>query len=100
MSAGLLLKVVEVAGTVLGTLAFALVTYWKMRERKLIKEKGLADNPERCGQHEARLNALEERIGREMDLNHEAHEKIFEELKALSVDIARLSRNGNGGGAK
>lgn len=98
MNAGLLLKIAEVVGTVLGALAFALVTYWKMRERKLIKEKGLADNPERCGQHEARLNALEDRIGREMDLNHEAHEKIFDQLKALSVEIARLSRHG--GGAK
>lgn len=93
MNAGILLKIAEVVGTVLGASAFALITYWKMREKRLLKEKGLADNPERCGKHEARLQALEDR----MDENHEDHLRFLDQLQKLSVEIARLSRNGNGG---
>jgi uncharacterized protein (DUF39 family) len=94
MTAGTVLKIIEIAGTALGVIAFALVTYWRLKEKRHEERLDLADNPVRCGEHKARLESLEAR----MDENHEEHVRIFAQLQALSVEIAKLSRNG--GGAK
>jgi len=67
------LKIAEVIGIILGTLAFALLTYWKAKERALSKEKGLDANPERCEQHSVRLSVIEQRL--------ERIEKDIEEIK-------------------
>lgn len=97
MNAAALLKIAEYAGTALGVIAFALVTYWRLREKRLAKEHGLEANPERCTQHELRLGYIEERIEREFEENRQAHEKMLDQIGVLRVEIARLSRNGNGG---
>ena len=64
MNLALILKIAEVIGLILGTLAFALLTYWKAKERALTKDKGLEANPERCEQHAIRLAVIEERLER------------------------------------
>jgi len=58
MNLALALKVAEVIGLILGTLAFALLTYWKAKERALTKNKGLEANPERCEKHENSINDI------------------------------------------
>lgn len=62
MTLSSLIKVAEIVGIVLGAAAFALVTYWKMKDKALTKERGLMDNPERCKDHEDRLRAIEGRL--------------------------------------
>jgi ERCC4-related helicase len=94
MNLSVLLKIAEYAGTALGVLAFALVTYWRMREKKMERERGLDSNPERCGQHEARLDKIEDRLREECDSNRDDHARIFTQLQAMAVEIAKLSRNG------
>ncbi len=57
------LNIVEVANA-LATLVLVAVLAWaKLRERKLSRDKGLLDNPERCRDHEDRLRDIEEGIG-------------------------------------
>lgn len=58
MNIALILKIAEIIGTVLGTLAFALMTYWRAKERIFIKSRGLEDNPLRCDQHETSINNI------------------------------------------
>jgi hypothetical protein len=55
-----ILKVAEILGILLGATAFALVTYWRLREKTLAREHGMSDNPERCKDHEDRLRRIEE----------------------------------------
>jgi len=64
MNLALALKVAEVIGILLGAIAFALITYWRMKERALSKEKGLDANPERCEQHSIKLAVIEGRLER------------------------------------
>lgn len=92
MNISLILKIAEIVGTALGVLAFALVTYWRMKEKRLEERMGLIENPERCGEHAARLRALEER----MDDNHEEHVRMLDQISRLAVEVARISRNGGG----
>lgn len=59
MNLALALKIAEIIGILLGTIAFALVTYWRLKEKVLSKEHGMLDNPERCRDHEERLRKIE-----------------------------------------
>ena len=54
-----ILEAAKMLGILLGAVAFALVTYWRLREKTLAKEHGLGDNPERCKDHENRLRDME-----------------------------------------
>lgn len=91
--------VVEIAktiGAVVGLATGIFVTYWQIRQRTKAKELGLPDNPERCGKHEEAIGTLKgvvEKLERE---NDQDHDRIFTELGLISVEIAKLSRNGSG----
>jgi hypothetical protein len=54
-----ILKAAEILGILMGAAAFALVTYWRLREKALAARHGLGDNPERCKDHENRLRDME-----------------------------------------
>ena len=91
-----ILKVAEILGILLGATAFALVTYWKLKERVKEKEHGLETNPERCGRHEERLDQLE-KITEEMDRhNRMDHKEMFASVAALAIEVTKIVRNGSG----
>ncbi|MCJ7828619.1 MAG: hypothetical protein MUP81_02630 [Dehalococcoidia bacterium] len=64
MNLPLVLEIAKIIGILLGTIAFALTAYWKMKEKALTRDKGLDANPERCEQHAIRLAVIEERLER------------------------------------
>ena len=94
MSLAVIVKIAEVVGITLGTIAFALMTYWKLKERAIMKEHGLEDNPERCGRHEEQLKSLSGRIDKLEENNREDHQQIFRQIGDLAVEIAKVSRGG------
>ncbi len=94
MNAALLLKVAEVVGTVLGAVAFALMTYWRLRDKRMRRELHIGDNPTECGAHAARLEDLEKDVEDLVKTNREDHRIIYGKLEALGNEIVRLGRNG------
>jgi hypothetical protein len=81
MDIALILKIAEVIGTVLGITAFALVTYWRLKERALVKEHNLLGNPERCKDHDDRLRDLEK-----------ACVGLCKDIENIKEDIAEIKR--------
>ena len=99
----MLLKIAEIAGTVLGTIAFGLLSYWKLRDKRMRRELQISDNPTLCGDHAKRIaeigrdvENIKEDIRELTDRNREDHQRIFDKLERLELDITRLSRNGGG----
>jgi hypothetical protein len=58
MNLPLALKIAEVVGILLGATAFALVNYWRMKEKAFTRARGLDENPVRCDQHEQAINSI------------------------------------------
>jgi len=58
MNLALALKVAEVIGILLGTIAFALMTYSRLKEKAFTRARGLDENPLRCDQHERSINEI------------------------------------------
>ena len=58
MNLALVLEIAKIVGILLGTIAFALTAYWKMKEKALTRDKGLDANPERCEKHENAINDI------------------------------------------
>ena len=76
MSLAALVKIAETVGIILGAIGFALVTYWKLKEKAFTRVQGLSDNPERCKDHEDRLRDIEKDIG-----------EIKGDIKAIKVKM-------------
>jgi hypothetical protein len=91
------LEIAKIVGAIVGVIAAALVAYWKLKDKRIAKDLGLQDNPERCGRHEADIKTLKERFDRFDTKNDEDHGEMFRQLGAMSVEIAKLGRNGGGG---
>lgn len=91
MNGPLVLELAKIIGAIVGFAAGVLVTYWRIRERRITREFGLAENPERCGDHAARLRALEGWIEKLERDNREDHNKIVGQIGALGIEIAKLS---------
>jgi hypothetical protein len=53
------LSLVEIANALATLVLVAILAWAKVRERKLSRERGLLENPERCADHEDRLRAIE-----------------------------------------
>jgi hypothetical protein len=85
-----ILNIAKAIGGLLGTLAFAFWTYGKLRERAMMKRYNIKANPTRCGEMIARVEALEKAL----EHNREDHGKLFQQIGALAVEIARIGRNG------
>ena len=77
MNIAVAIKIAEIIGIALGIMAFALVTYWKLRERSLARERGLDENPQRCEQHQTAIAVIEERL----DTIEEDIKEIKDKLK-------------------
>lgn len=92
------LEIAKTIGALVGLLTGVFVTYWQIRQRTMSRDLKLADNPERCGQHEEAIATLKAAVKAECDANREDHRQIFAQLGLMSVEIAKLGRNG--GGAK
>ena len=97
MNGPLLLELAKIIGAIVGLVAGALVTYWRFNERRRTKELNLDENPERCGKHEIRLDALERRMGSLEEHNREDHNKLFNQIGAVGNALARLGGRFNGG---
>jgi hypothetical protein len=63
----------------------------------MTKQLDLADNPERCGQHEEAISTLKARVEKLDESNDKAHDEMFRQLGAMCVEIAKIGRNGGGG---
>jgi hypothetical protein len=94
MNLSLAIKIAETIGILLGIAAFALITYWKLKERVKEKEHGLESNPERCGRHEVRLDNIEKDVGEMDKQNRIDHKELFSSIAALSIEITKIVRNG------
>lgn len=58
MNLPLVLEIAKIIGILLGTIAFALTAYWKMKEKAFTRARGLDENPLRCDQHEKAINSI------------------------------------------
>ena len=52
-------SLVEIANALVTLVLIAVIAWAKYREKKISAEAELADNPERCKDHETRLRAIE-----------------------------------------
>jgi hypothetical protein len=91
------LEIAKIAGAIVGIIAAALVAYWKFKDKRQAKDLGLPDNPERCGRHEEAIKTLKDDMKTYCDENREDHRQIFAQVGAMSIEIAKLGRNGGGG---
>jgi hypothetical protein len=91
------LEIAKIAGAIVGIIAAALVAYWKFKDKRQAKDLGIDENPKRCGQHEEAIDTLKKEMGRFCDENREDHRQIFAQVGAMSIEIAKLGRNGGGG---
>ena len=89
-----LLELAKCIGIILGIAAFAWVTYRDKRERAMAKKHKMSPNPTRCGEMAARVEALEKDIDTLGKNNREDHGKLFQQIGALAVEVARIGRNG------
>lgn len=85
-------QILTAIGGAIGAISAALVTYWKLRDKKLAKDKGLADNPERCGQHEEAIAGLKDRMDDMERTNREDHRELTRQISALAIDVAGIGR--------
>jgi len=94
MHPAVLVEILKIAGAILGVASAAFITAWQIRQRTKTKELKLADNPERCGQHEEAITTLKARVETLDERNDKDHGEMFRQLGAMSVEIAKLGRNG------
>lgn len=93
-------KIAESFGSLCGFVLAVYYTYWRIRQNRIASDKGLEDNPERCGRHEEAIKQLRSDMDDYYDENREEHRTMSVQLGALSLEIAKLSRNGHGGEKK
>ena len=93
----LALEIAKIVGAIVGLVTGALVAYWKIRDKRIAKAFSLEDNPERCGRHEEAIKTLKDRVEKLDEGNDKDHGEMFRQLGAMSVEIAKLGRNGGGG---
>jgi hypothetical protein len=97
-------QILKYGGSGAGLLALFFIARWqyktaqaKEREDKYTAERGLAPNPERCGQHEARLDAMERDFAALRLEYREGHDRVLESLSDLkakvAVCVAKLNRS-------
>jgi hypothetical protein len=98
MHPAVLVEALKIVGASLGLASAVFITLWQINQRTKTREMKLADNPERCGQHEEAISTLKARVEKLDESNDNAHDEMFRQLGAMSVEIAKLGRNG--GGAK
>jgi hypothetical protein len=91
------LEIAKTIGALVGLLTGVFVTYWQIRQRTMSRDLKLADNPERCGQHEEAIATLKARFETLDERNEKDHGEMFRQLGLMSVEIAKLGRNGGGG---
>jgi hypothetical protein len=87
-------EIAKLVGAIVGLCSGIFITYWQIRQRTLSREMKLEDNPERCGRHDEAIQQLKAAVRKECDDNREDHRVMFNQLGALSLEIAKLSRNG------
>lgn len=87
-------EIAKLVGAVVGLCSGIFITYWQIRQRTISKSLNLEDNPERCGRHEEAIAQLKIAVKQECDENRDEHRLLFNQLGALSLEIAKLSRNG------
>jgi hypothetical protein len=92
MDATAILEIAKVAGTILGTAAFGIWTYSKLREKALSRKYGLKPNPTRCGEMIARVEGLEKRSEKLEENNREDHGRIFQRIEDLAVEVAKIAK--------
>jgi hypothetical protein len=94
MNLSAIAKFAEIAGTILGTLAFAFWTLSKLKEKAATKKYGLKPNPTRCGEMIARIENLENDVKENKQENRDDHKQLFSQIGALSIEVAKIGRNG------
>jgi len=83
------LSPVEIINALATLVLVALLAWAKYKEKKMTREHGLSDNPERCTEHEQRLANIEKKLDELEDNNRADHGKIFDQLQALAIAQAR-----------
>lgn len=91
-----LLKIMETIGVILGTLAFAFWTLARLKEKAYTKKYNLKPNPTRCGEMIARVENLEKDVSENKAENRDDHKQLFAQIGALSIEVAKIARNGGG----
>lgn len=89
-------EIAKTIGAAVGLLTGAFVTYWQIRQHTRAKELGLTDNPERCGRHEEAIKQLRSDMDSMGDQNRDDHREMLRQIAGLSIEMARMSRNGGG----
>ena len=77
------LSLVEIANALATLVLVAILAWAKVRERKLSRERGLLENPERCADHEDRLRAIEKVMIRVVEKVERIERDINEIIKRL-----------------
>jgi hypothetical protein len=91
-------EIAKLVGAIVGLASGIFITYWQIRQKTLSRELKLEDNPERCGRHEEAIKTLQARVDRWEEKNDKEHAQMCAQLGLMSIEIAKISRNG--GGAK
>jgi hypothetical protein len=97
MHPAVLVEILKITGACLGLASAVFITLWQIRQKTMTKELKLADNPERCGQHEEAITTLKLRLEKLDEGNDKDHGEMFRQLGAMCVEIAKLGRNGGVG---
>jgi hypothetical protein len=87
-------EIAKLVGAIVGLCSGIFITYWQIRQKTLSRELKLEDNPERCGRHEEAIKTLQSRFDKWDEKNDKEHAQMCQQLGLLSIDIAKLSRNG------
>jgi len=89
------LEIARTVGSAIGLASGIFITYWRITQSARARELKLEDNPERCGRHEEAIKSIRLELDKVRSDNKEDHRIIFNQLGALSVEIARLGRGGS-----
>lgn len=105
MNGALVVEILKIIGAVIGLASGVYIVTWQSHQKSRIKQLAaegteLADNPERCGRHEEAIKQLRSDFDDFYDENRYEHRTMITQLGTLSLEIAKLSRNGHGGGEK
>jgi hypothetical protein len=85
------LSPVEIINALATLVLVALLAWAKYREKKMTRDSGLSDNPERCTEHEMRLGNIEKKLEALEGTNREDHGEMFKRLNDLAIAQARMN---------
>lgn len=87
------IEVLKVVGAALGFGSAGFLAYSKIKESKLTKELKLSENPERCGQHQAKLERLREDLDSLEENNTNEHREMLRQIGGISLELVKIGKD-------